>query len=119
MKSFLKVIVVFLLSFAIATTGAFANNQLEQGSTEATMVASQPEASAIEHSANEEDTPKSVSNRKSSLFRVLAGVVGFGAIIASAVTNSPVDSVKYIALSIGADQITRKEDDASQTAVRR
>lgn len=117
MKAFLKVIVVFLVSFCIGAT-AIASDKLEQSSVSGKAVAQELGAQATNQPAQAEETPKRASKRSSGLFRVVAGVVGFGAIIAAAVTNSPADAATYVALSIAADHVTKKEDDVSDVAVR-
>ncbi len=107
MKLFRNAFFGVLLSFVVGATGANAQEQQEQNLPRVeAAINSSGEVQAAGKDSNAVGT-ESAPKRSRGLFRVLAGVVSFGAIVASAVTNSPVDSLTYIAVSIGADQAAK------------
>ncbi len=107
MRSINTFISLVFMILCLSINGVQAQDISEPISPETGISAKQFEVEALARQDNLETTSggQTAPVLSRGLFSFVAGVVSFGAVVASVVTNSPTDSLKYIAVAIGADQL--------------
>lgn len=108
MRSISTFLTLVLMILCLATNGAYAQDLGDSTSSESVSAPQLDPASLVTQERPDAAVDsKPAPAASNGLFRFVAGVVSIGALVASVVTSSPTDPLKFIAVSIGADQVRK------------
>lgn len=103
MRNFISVVLMALFVVATSVHAEAVTESFEATSSQETAIDSLPAQEQSQAAQDAQVAPKAVPSAK----RVVVGIVGFAALVASVFTGSPDKAIALIGVSLAADQATK------------